>query len=609
MDRVSTAVMVVDTDFIVTYVNEGTRKLFARHADSFRKYWPDFDADKIIGTCIDRFHKAPAHQRRLLADPRNLPFTTDITVGSAKIQLHVTPVMNAQGKPTGFALEWSDVTLLRETAGQVSAISKAQAVISFDLDGNILSANDNFLNAVGYRMDEVLGKHHSMFVEPDLAGSSEYRQFWSDLKAGQYKAAQFKRVGKNGREVWIQASYNPILDLNGHPFKIVKYATDITPAKKMEFELAERQKASEEQERLRNERDRRTAEEQQEKVQEVLKVCNAVAKGDLTVEVPDLGNDPVGQVASALGAAVGAIRDTLAEVRRVAETVETAASELNDASDEISRGAQHQASSIEETASSLEEITSTVKQNTDNAQQARQYAVGASDVANKGGAVVSDAIRGMADINQSSTKIADIITTIDEIAFQTNLLALNAAVEAARAGEQGRGFAVVAAEVRNLAMRSASAAKEIKSLIQDSVRKVEVGSSLVNQSGKTLEEIVSSVKRVTDIVAEIAAASKEQLSGIEQVNKAVTQMDRVTQSNASQTEEMSATAAGLLQYAQQLRELVQKFQLGSVSVNARRAEARPAGNGKPSAKRGKLDEVMDMVAAEPAGTGRAFTEF
>ncbi|MFO1003282.1 MAG: methyl-accepting chemotaxis protein [Planctomycetaceae bacterium] len=611
LNRVSSAVMVVDMDFIVTYVNEGTKKLFARHVDSFRKLWPNFDPSAIIGTCIDGFHKVPAHQRRLLGDPRNLPFTTDITVGDAKIQLHVTPVMSSTGKPSGFALEWSDVTLLRETAGQVAAIGKAQGVISFSLDGIILSVNDNFLNATGYRQEELIGKHHSMLVDPEYAASTEYRQFWEHLKQGQYKAAQFKRVGKNGREVWIQASYNAILDLNGVPFKVVKYATDITQAKKLEFEIAEQQMRTEREERERNERDRQFAEEQQQKVHEVLRVCNSLATGDLTVDVPDLGSDSIGQVAKALGSAIESIRETLSEVNRVTVTVETAASELNDASDAISRGAQHQASSIEETASRVEEITSTVKLNTDNAQQARQFAVGASDVANKGGSVVADAIKGMADINQSSTRIADIITTIDEIAFQTNLLALNAAVEAARAGEQGRGFAVVASEVRNLAQRSASAAKEIKSLIQDSVRKVETGTSLVNQSGKTLEEIVSSVRRVADIVAEIAAASKEQLSGIEQVNKAVTQMDRVTQSNASQTEEMSATAAGLLQHAQQLREVVQRFQLGGASDSAGNADNRNSGRSNRTPKRESVDEILSKVAPAPARkpAGAGFMEF
>jgi methyl-accepting chemotaxis protein len=237
----------------------------------------------------------------------------------------------------------------------------------------------------------------------------------------------------------------------------------------------------------------------------------------------------------------------------------------------MSSGAQQQASSLEETAASLEEITGTVKQNADNARQANQLAVGSRDTAEKGGEVVTQAVSAMGEINQSSKKIADIITTIDEIAFQTNLLALNAAVEAARAGEQGRGFAVVAAEVRSLAQRSATAAKEIKALIQDSVQKVQDGSQLVNKSGHTLQEIVSSVKKVTDIIGEIAAASQEQSGGIDQVNKAVSQMDQVVQSNAAQTEEVSSTAQALSLQANQLQQLVGKFKLEQDSASPARA--------------------------------------
>ena len=561
----------------------------------------------------------------------------------------------------------------QENRALAAAVGKSQAVIEFTLDGIILSANENFLKTVGYTLDEIRGKHHSMFVESAYSNSAEYRQFWADLKAGIYQSAQYKRIGKGGKEVWIQASYNPIFDLNGKPYKVVKYATDITAAKTMEFAIGERQKqdaraaaelqtnvaqildvanrvshgdysaeitvsgddgigqlgqglrkffadkkAAEAAERERNERERLEAELQQKKVQQVLQIVNAIADGNFDFTLPDLGNDAVGQVAKALDSAVESIRTALQAVRSVAETVASAASQMTAASLEISKGAQHQASSLEETASSLEEITSTVKQNTDNAQQARQLANGSRDVADKGGVVVGDAVRAMGEINQASTRIADIIATIDEIAFQTNLLALNAAVEAARAGEQGRGFAVVAAEVRNLAQRSASAAKEIKSLIQDSVRKVENGTSLVNQSGKTLEEIVGSVKRVTDIVAEIAAASKEQLTGIEQVNKAVAQMDRVTQSNASQTEEMSGTAASLLQHSEQLRELVAGFRLGSETgitiskplrqdssrkKNASRAVARSTGNTMSDSD---LDQVAEQIN-DLVGTG--FLEF
>ncbi len=310
----------------------------------------------------------------------------------------------------------------------------------------------------------------------------------------------------------------------------------------------------------RADRERLDAQEQQRKVANVLQLVNEVAQGNFEIKFPDLGRDSIGQVASALEATVDAIRDSLTQVRDVSETVSTASEQLSSTSREIANGAQVQASNLEETASSLEEITSTIKQNSDNAQQARQLASGAREVAERGGSVVSDAVSAMGEINASSKRIADIITTIDEIAFQTNLLALNAAVEAARAGEQGRGFAVVAAEVRNLAQRSASAAKEIKNLIQDSVNKVQNGTELVNKSGATLNEIVTSVKRVSDIVAEIAAASKEQLSGVEQVNKAMSQMDRVTQGNAAQTEEMSGTSVMLLKHAR----TCQKMSAGSV---------------------------------------------
>lgn len=536
------------------------------------------------------------------------------------IQATYNPIFDMNGRPfkvVKFATEVTESKLqTADYEGQLAAIDKAQATIEFNLDGTIRAANSNFLATVGYSLDEIKGKHHSMFVEAGYGNSAEYRTFWEDLRAGKFQAAQYKRFGKGGKEIWIQASYNPIFDLNGRPFKIVKYATDITASKRMEFEIAEAQKRDAQQaidmqnkvneilivankvaqrdysqeltvcgsdvigklgegltkffankqetefrEQQRNDRDREQAEELQRKVAVVLKIVNSVADGKFDVDIPNLGDDAIGQVASALQQAVNSMKSALGEVRDVSSTVSSAAEQLTAVAREITAGAQTQASSLEETASSLEEITSTVKQNSDNAQQARQLANGSRDVAEKGGAVVSEAVQAMGEINQSSKKIADIITTIDEIAFQTNLLALNAAVEAARAGEQGRGFAVVAAEVRNLAQRSASAAKEIKNLIQDSVRKVENGTDLVNKSGQTLSEIVSSVKRVTDIVSEIAAASKEQLTGIEQVNKAVSQMDRVTQGNASQTEEMSGTAASLLSHAVQLSDLVGRFQL------------------------------------------------
>jgi methyl-accepting chemotaxis protein len=296
---------------------------------------------------------------------------------------------------------------------------------------------------------------------------------------------------------------------------------------------------------------------------------------DLTVRLDVASRDEVGQLSQALNTFLDNLHRLVQEIRETSVHVGTASQQLSGAAVQLSRGSQEQASSLEETAASLEEITGTVKQNADNARQANQLALGSRDTAEKGGQVVTAAVAAMGEINKSSKQIADIITVIDEIAFQTNLLALNAAVEAARAGEQGRGFAVVAAEVRSLAQRSAGAAKEIKGLIQDSVGKVQDGSELVNRSGQTLQEIVTSVKRVTDIIAEISAASLEQSSGIDQVNKAVGQMDQITQSNAAQTEELSSMAQALAVQSQQLQSLVGRFKLAQGTAAPSAAPATP----------------------------------
>jgi methyl-accepting chemotaxis protein len=302
-------------------------------------------------------------------------------------------------------------------------------------------------------------------------------------------------------------------------------------------------------------------------------VLEKVADGDLTVSLDVFTEDEVGQMAKALNRAVEKLNATMQEVAESAANASTSSQELAAAAESIASGAQEQAASLEETSASLEEITAAVRQSADNANQASQLANSSKDSALQGQDVVSNAITAMAEINSASAKISDIISTIDEIAFQTNLLAVNAAVEAARAGDEGRGFAVVASEVRSLAQRSAVAAKEIKVLIQDSLKKVEAGSGLVNRSGETLHGIVGSVKRVTDIVGEIAAASGEQSTGIEQVNTAMTQMDQVTQSNSAQTEELSATAQSLSEQAAHLMELVSTFTLTHGGRNARERQS------------------------------------
>jgi len=352
---------------------------------------------------------------------------------------------------------------------------------------------------------------------------------------------------------------------------------------------------------------------------QAVQVAQTVAKGDLTSRIDVHSTDETGQLLQALKDMNASLVNIVGQVRGGADTIATASSQIASGNLDLSSRTETQASSLEETASSMEELTSTVKQNADNARQANGLASAASEVASKGGAVVSQVVDTMGSINESAKKIVDIISVIDGIAFQTNILALNAAVEAARAGEQGRGFAVVAAEVRNLAQRSAGAAKEIKTLIADSVEKVDAGSKLVDQAGSTMIEVVESVKRVTDIISEIAAASSEQTAGIEQINVAIMEMDNVTQQNAALVEEAAAAAGSMQDQAANLAQVVSVFKIDAAQAAfapakpaSRPVATKPAGAGKPTGSHNParvasnvrpLRRAASAVAAAPAATG------
>jgi methyl-accepting chemotaxis protein len=335
-------------------------------------------------------------------------------------------------------------------------------------------------------------------------------------------------------------------------------------------------------------------------------LAGRIAGGDLSSEIRVVGRDETAELLQALKHMNASLQKIVTEVRGSTDSISTASQQIASGNADLSQRTEEQASSLEETASSMEELTATVRQNAENARQANQLAASASEVAVKGGEVVGQVVGTMSSINESSKKIVDIISVIDGIAFQTNILALNAAVEAARAGEQGRGFAVVASEVRNLAQRSAAAAKEIKQLIGDSVDKVGAGSKLVDEAGKTMAEIVASVKRVTHIMSEITAASQEQSSGIEQVNQAITQMDEVTQQNAALVEEAAAAAESMQEQAQQLMQAVAVFKLARDAAPAPAAKRSEAAAHPPVERRGpkRAPNVARLpaqrAAAQPA---------
>ena len=479
------------------------------------------------------------------------------------IEASYNPIFDANNKPFKVVKFATDITEKKKQnadyESQLDAISKSQAVISFELDGTILSANDNFLNTLGYSLSEVQGKHHSLFVDSEYKKSEEYRNFWRSLANGEHFVGRFARIHKNGKTIWIQANYSPIRDPSGKPYKVVKFATDITAEIEAEQQL-------------------------QLTVSQVNAAIDAAVNNDLRQRVPTEGKaDMMLSISQGVNALLDTMTDIIITIKAASDAVYIGAREISNGNTDLSNRTEEQASSLEETASSMEQLTGTVRQNADNAKQANGLASNAVNIAIDGGHLIEDVVKTMASINESSQKIADIIGMIDGIAFQTNILALNAAVEAARAGEQGRGFAVVASEVRTLAQRSANAAKEIKDLISESAAKINNGNELVNKSGNTMQEVVAAIKQVNEIMTEIAGASAEQSAGLDEIGKAVSQMDEMTQQNAALVEEAAAASESLLSQADKLTSNVNQFQVndGSSSGNIKQLAHTP----KPSASK------------------------
>jgi len=578
-----TAMMMIDRDLIITSANQATIDLLVNHQQVMREVFPGFEVGNLIGTCIDIFHKNPAHQRKLLSDSTNLPFSTDISIGPLTINLNVTAIFDAGKNYVGNTLEWSDVTEQRareiEVARLQSAVDGAQANLMIcDADLNItyvnpavtemMSRREADLRAVfpGFSVANLVGSNIDQFHK----NPAHQRALLSDTK----NLPAFAEIEVAGLEFTVNAT--AILDHEGNWMGNMVEWCDITEQKEAERQierLITAASAGKLDQRLEAEKFQgftgsvanginNLLDAMVDPLQAAADVVKALSEGDLTRAMDGDYQGQFAELKTAVNGSVDNLLEMVGEIRTTADSIGSAAGELSRGNTDLSQRTEEMASSLEETASSMEEMTSTVRQNADNARQANQLAAGAREQAEKGGEVVGQVVGAMGAINDSSKEIADIIGVIDEIAFQTNLLALNAAVEAARAGEQGRGFAVVAAEVRNLAQRSAGAAKEIKSLIKDSVDKVEEGSRLVDESGSTLDEIVNSVKKVSDIIAEIAAASEEQSQGIEQVNKAITQLDEVTQQNAALVEEAAAASESMDDQAQSLTSLMERFHTG-----------------------------------------------
>ena len=631
VDGAMTAIMMVDRNLTITYANESTLNMLRTHEVALQQVYPGFSVNNIVGTCIDTFHKNPAHQRQLLSNPGNLPYQTDIQVGPLKFALNVTAIMDGENY-VGNALEWTDVTQARikelEVARLQSAVDGAEANLMLcDNDLNITFANPSVVSMLRNRQAALRQIWPGLDVD-NLVGTcidgfhknpAHQRALLSD--ASRLPATAEIEVG----DLAFKVNATMIKGPNGEYMGNMVQWTDITEQKDAERQIQNLIESA-----AKGELDNRIEHENYagfmkglgeginslmdavvDPLQGGMDVMKSLSSGDLTRTMDGNYEGEFAVLKDSINGTVNNLIDVVGNIRQSSGSIASASSEISQGNINLSQRTEEQASSLEETASSLEELTGTVKQNADNARQANQLAAGARDQAEKGGSVVNTAIDAMSEINSASKKIADIISVIDEIAFQTNLLALNAAVEAARAGEQGRGFAVVASEVRNLAQRSAGAAKEIKSLINDSVEKVDEGSRLVNESGETLDEIVGAVKKVSDIIAEIAAASLEQSTGIEQVNQTVSQMDEVTQQNAALVEEAAAASESLDEQARELDQLMTYFKLSGADANraaAPRAAPRAAAPA-PAAPAARPAATRPAKAAPAADNDSDWEEF
>lgn len=462
------------------------------------------------------------------------------------IQASYNPVLNRSGKVVKVVKFATDITAEKlrtaDANGKLTALSRAQAVIEFTVDGEILTANENFLAAVGYDLSEIRGRHHRMFVDPAYAQSADYVEFWRRLQRGDFIAEEFRRVAKGGREIWIQASYNPILDPDGRVAKVVKFATDITS-----------------------------------RVQAVNTIgagLAQIADGNLACEISDRFIPALDQLRLDFNTSAATLRAAMQKVGESAFSIDASAGELSVAASNLSMRTEQQAASVEETAAALDEITATVKSSVLRAEEAGGIVARTKSSAERSETVVQRAVATMGEIERSSREISSITDVMDEIAFQTNLLALNAGVEAARAGEAGKGFAVVAQEVRVLAQRSAEAAKQIKELITKSNNEVRAGVKLVGETGSALEQIIGDVQEISNHVIAIVEASREQSTGLAEINAAVSTVDQGTQQNAAMVEQTSATCANLASQSQELKALLATFQLGGNPASARPTSAR-----------------------------------
>ena len=458
------------------------------------------------------------------------------------IRGNYNPILNRAGKPIKIVKFANDITATKQrqidSAARIAALDRSQAIIEFTLDGEIITANAAFLKALGYRLEEIVGRHHSLFVDRAEAASPDYAGFWARLRGGEFVSGEFRRLGKDGQDVFIQASYNPVLGLDGKVAKIVKFASDVSGRVRAVTTLGS--------------------------------ALSTLAAGDLSRRIDTPFTPALDPIRDSFNASVETLGTAMLAISRNGASIQANADGIRVASDDLARRTEQDASAVEEISTALSAMNAGMRIASRKAEEAGELVARTRREAEQSGSIVGVAVDAMGKIQGSSDRIGSIIGVIDEIAFQTNLLALNAGVEAARAGEAGRGFAVVAQEVRGLAQRSAEAAKEIKGLISTSRDQVAEGVELVGRAGVSLRSIVEKFAEVNDHVGVIVDAVRNQAQGLDEVNSGVGTLDRSIQRNAAMVEESAAACAELSGEVGSLNEMIGRFELASARGGTRR---------------------------------------
>ncbi len=558
------AFMLVDRDLQIVDHNTALKKLFEDNIDDLRKVWPDFDTETLQGINIDKFHKNPAHQRAIMADPANLPYTADITIGETRLQLLIEGIFDDAGDYVGASLEWRDVADTRINSAIMEALRRNQAMMEYDHQFRLRKFNDKFTEVFGWG-EEALNKTFE-----DLFGPNEDTRIGMQrLRDGLSVTRKVERPTKSGGKVSVEVVMNPVFNRQGQLDRIVEIGSDVT-----RLEVA----------RLKAEAEAQSqAEMQQRVVDELRKGLSALAEGDLTVALDTPFAPEYEEVRRDFNAAREKLEDLVSELLESSGHINSGAVRIAQASDDLSRRTESQAATLEETSAALHKMTASLKTTAQGAGKADVAVRDARKDAETSGEVMTQAVDAMGEIQTSSSQISKIIGVIDNIAFQTNLLALNAGVEAARAGEAGRGFAVVASEVRDLAQRSSEAAKEIEDLISASSGHVNNGVRLVGQAGETLQSVLSAVANLSTLVSGIAAAQEEQSMGLSEISGGANALSEVTQRNASMVDQSTSESHALREQAEQLATLVSRFRLAA-DDGAKVVRLGAGGEGKPASQ-------------------------